>query len=61
MRYKDLRFVQRDIVKKYKNVDVSKVYYIHVKTNNKVNKERVIRVALSFEGVSIDQRTPHRV
>jgi tRNA pseudouridine synthase 10 len=56
-----LRFVPREDVSAYKGADPDKTYKARVKTDGKVNKERVIEVALSFKNVHIDQRTPRRV
>jgi len=59
--YARLHFVQRDSVQGYKSADPDKTYMARVKADGKVNKERVIEVALSFKNVHIDQRTPRRV
>jgi len=59
--YARLHFVQRDAVQEYKTADPNKIYKARVKSDGKVNKERVNEVALSFKNVHIDQRTPRRV
>ncbi|MDR2698902.1 MAG: tRNA pseudouridine(54/55) synthase Pus10 [Candidatus Methanoplasma sp.] len=59
--YSRLRFVPRDAVQGYKTADPDKTYKARVKADGKVNKERVIEVALSFKNIHIDQRTPRRV
>ena len=59
--YTGLHFVPRASVQEYKGADPDKTYRVKVKADGKVNKERVIEVALSFENVHIDQRTPRRV
>lgn len=59
--YRDLHFVQREAVERYKEAAADKVYRVHVKADSKVNKERVVDVALSFKDANIDQRTPRRV
>ena len=59
--YARLHFVARDAVQEYKGADPDKTYMARVKADGKVNKERVIEVALSFKNVHIDQRTPRRV
>ena len=59
--YRDLKFVQREAVERYKGAASDKIYHVHVKAGGKVNKEELVNVALSFKDVSIDQRTPHRV
>ena len=59
--YSRLHFVPRDAVQEYKTADPDKTYMARVKSDGKVNKERVIEVALSFKNVHIDQRTPRRV
>ena len=59
--YNSLRFVQREAVERYKAAASDKVYRVHVKAEGKVNKEELVKVALSFKDVSIDQRTPRRV
>jgi tRNA pseudouridine synthase 10 len=56
-----LHYVPRDAVQEYKSADPDKTYRARVKTDGKVNKERVNEVALSFKNVHIDQRTPRRV
>ncbi|MDR1955166.1 MAG: tRNA pseudouridine(54/55) synthase Pus10 [Candidatus Methanoplasma sp.] len=56
-----LHFVPRDSVQEYKCADPDKIYKARVKSDGKVNKERVIEVALSFKNAHIDQRTPRRV
>jgi tRNA pseudouridine synthase 10 len=60
-RYNGLRFVPRDTVQRYKAADPDKVYRATVRAQGKVNKERVNEVALAFENVQIEQRTPQRV
>ncbi len=59
--YNSLHFVQREAVKRYKCADPDKTYRVKVKADGKVNKERVIEVALAFKNVHLDQRTPQRV
>ncbi|MBE6528359.1 MAG: tRNA pseudouridine(54/55) synthase Pus10 [Thermoplasmata archaeon] len=59
--YNSLRFVQREAVERYKAAASDKIYRVHVKAEGKVNKEELVKVALSFKDVSIDQRTPRRV
>ncbi len=59
--FRDLHFVKREAVERYKGAASDKVYHVHVIANGKVNKERVIEVALSFKNANIDQRTPRRV
>ncbi|MCL2317906.1 MAG: tRNA pseudouridine(54/55) synthase Pus10 [Methanomassiliicoccaceae archaeon] len=59
--YSRLRFVPREAVQEYKGADPDKTYKARVRSEGKVNKERVIEVALSFKNIHIDQRTPHRV
>ncbi|MCL1810966.1 MAG: tRNA pseudouridine(54/55) synthase Pus10 [Methanomassiliicoccaceae archaeon] len=59
--YARLHFVPRDAVQEYKSADPDKTYVARVKTDGKVNKERVNEVALSFKNVHINQRTPRRV
>ncbi len=59
--YGDLHFVKREAVERYKGAASDKVYRVHVIADGKINKERVIEVALSFKNANIDQRTPRRV
>jgi len=59
--YARLHFVPREAVQEYKTADPDKTYKARVRADGKVNKERVIEVALSFKNVHIDQRTPRRV
>ncbi len=59
--YNYLQFTQRDEVQKTKLATPSKTYRVRVKAEGKVNKERVVEVALSFKNVTLDQRTPRRV
>jgi tRNA pseudouridine synthase 10 len=59
--YTALHFVPRGAVQEYKGADPDKTYKVRVKADGKVNKERLIEVALSFKNVRIDQRTPRRV
>lgn len=59
--FNGLRFVQREAVERYKAAASDKVYRVHVKAEGKVNKEELVKVALSFKDVNIDQRTPRRV
>ncbi len=59
--FRDLHFVKREAVERYKGAASDKVYHVHVIADGKVNKERVIEVALSFKNANIDQRTPRRV
>lgn len=60
-RYNSLRFVDREMVKTVKMSDPTKTYKVRVRSDGKVNKERVVEVSLSFKDKSIDQRTPARV
>ncbi len=60
-KYNGLRFVPKETVQMYKGADPDKTYHVTVKSQGKVNKERVIDVALAFKNVHIDQRTPQRV
>jgi tRNA pseudouridine synthase 10 len=60
-KYNNLRFVPKETVQMYKGADPDKTYHVTVKSQGKVNKERVIDVALAFKNVHIDQRTPQRV
>lgn len=59
--YNNLHFVRREAVERYKEAASDKVYRVHVKADGKLNKERVVDVALSFKDANIDQRTPRRV
>lgn len=59
--FNSLRYVQREAVQRYKAADPDKVYCARVKAEGKVNKEKLIEVALAFKDVRIDQRTPTRV
>ena len=59
--FNSLKFVQREAVERYKAAASDKVYHVHVKAEGKVNKEELVKVALSFKDVNIDQRTPRRV
>lgn len=59
--YSRLHFVPRGAVQEYKGADPDKTYKVKVKSDGKVNKERVNEVALSFKNIHIDQRTPRRV
>jgi tRNA pseudouridine synthase 10 len=59
--FNSLKFVQREAVERYKATTSDKVYHVHVKAEGKVNKEELVKVALSFKDVNIDQRTPRRV
>ena len=59
--YHYLQFTNRDEVKATKLATPSKTYRVKVKAEGKVNKERVVEVALSFKNVLLDQRTPRRV
>lgn len=59
--YHGLRFVPRSYVKEYKAADPDKVYRAKVVAEGKVNKERVVEAAQSFENVHLAQRTPQRV
>lgn len=59
--FSSLKFVQREAVERYKAAASDKVYHVHVKAEGKVNKEELVKVALSFKDVNIDQRTPRRV
>ena len=60
-RFNSLRFVERAMVQEVKLATPSKTYKVKVRADAKVNKERVVEVALSFKDKSIDQRTPARV
>ena len=59
--FKGLHYVQREAVQRYKGADPDKIYRARVKSEGKVNKEKLIGVALAFKDVRIDQRTPTRV
>jgi len=59
--FNNLHFVQREAVERYKAAASDKIYHVHVIAEGKVNKEELVKVALSFKDVSIDQRTPRRV
>ena len=59
--YNSLHFVQREAVERYKAAASDKIYHVHVIAEGKVNKEELVKVALSFKDVNIDQRTPRRV
>ena len=59
--FNSLKFVQREAVERYKAAASDKVYHVHVRAEGKVNKEELVKVALSFKDVNIDQRTPRRV
>ncbi|MCL2333647.1 MAG: tRNA pseudouridine(54/55) synthase Pus10, partial [Candidatus Methanoplasma sp.] len=59
--YIGLHFVPREAVQEYKAADPDKTYKARVRSEGKVNKERLYEVALSFKNVHIDQRTPRRV
>ena len=59
--FNSLKFVQREAVERYKAAASDKIYHVHVKAEGKVNKEVLVKVALSFKDVNIDQRTPRRV
>ncbi len=59
--FNSLKFVQREAVERYKAAASDKVYHVHVKAEGKINKEELVKVALSFKDVNIDQRTPRRV
>ncbi|MBO6083804.1 MAG: tRNA pseudouridine(54/55) synthase Pus10 [Candidatus Methanomethylophilaceae archaeon] len=59
--FNSLKFVQREAVERYKAAASDKGYHVHVKAEGKVNKEELVKVALSFKDVNIDQRTPRRV
>lgn len=59
--FNGLRFVDREMVKKVKLATPTKTYKVRVRSDGKVNKERVVEVALSFKNTRIDQRTPARV
>ncbi|MDD2626142.1 MAG: tRNA pseudouridine(54/55) synthase Pus10 [Candidatus Methanomethylophilus sp.] len=56
-----LHFVPHRMVAIYKGSDPDKTYRARVSTDDKVNKERVDEVALSFKNVHLAQRTPQRV
>ena len=59
--YHGLQFTERAEVQRTKNATPSKTYRVTVKADSKVNKERVVEVALSFKNVHLNQRTPKRV
>ncbi|MGE4577504.1 MAG: tRNA pseudouridine(54/55) synthase Pus10, partial [Candidatus Methanomethylophilaceae archaeon] len=59
--FRDLHFVKREAVQRYKGADPDKIYRARVRSEGKVNKEKLIGVALAFKDVRIDQRTPTRV
>jgi len=60
-RFNSLRFVERAMVQEVKLATPEKTYKVKVRADGKINKERVVEVALSFKDKSIDQRTPARV
>jgi tRNA pseudouridine synthase 10 len=59
--YHRLQFTERAEVQRTKTATPSKTYRVTVKADSKVNKERVVEVALSFKNVHLNQRTPKRV
>ena len=59
--YHGLQFTERAEVQRTKTATPSKTYRVTVKADSKVNKERVVEVALSFKNVHLNQRTPKRV
>lgn len=59
--FNSLHYVERRIVQEYKAADPDKVYCARVKAEGKVNKEKLIEVALAFKDVRVEQRTPTRV
>ena len=59
--YHGLQFTERAEVQRTKTATPSKTYRVSVKAEGKVNKERVVEVALSFKNVHLNQRTPKRV
>ena len=59
--YHGLQFTDRSEVQRTKTATPSKTYRVTVKADSKVNKERVVEVALSFKNVHLNQRTPKRV
>ena len=59
--YHGLQFTERGEVQRTKTATPSKTYRVSVKADSKVNKERVVEVALSFKNVHLNQRTPKRV
>lgn len=59
--YNSLAFCDRSKVKETKLDAPTKTYRALVRADGKVNKQRVIDVALSFRDVCLDQRTPGRV
>lgn len=59
--YHGLQFTDRAEVQRTKTATPSKTYRVTVKADSKVNKERVVEVALSFKNVHLNQRTPKRV
>ena len=59
--FRDLHFVKREAVERYKGAASDKEYRVHVVTDGKLNKDKVFEVALSFSNAVIDQRTPRRV
>ena len=60
-KYHNLHFVEREMVQAYKAADSDKTYHVTVKAEGNINKERAVEVALAFENVVINQRTPARV
>ena len=59
--YHGLQFTDRSEVQRTKTATPSKTYRVTVKADSKVNKERVVELALSFKNVHLNQRTPKRV
>ncbi|MGN1044884.1 MAG: tRNA pseudouridine(54/55) synthase Pus10 [Candidatus Methanomethylophilaceae archaeon] len=59
--YHGLQFTERAEVQRTKTATPSKTYRVSVRAEGKVNKERVVEVALSFKNVHLNQRTPKRV
>ena len=59
--YHRLQFTERAEFQRTKTATPSKTYRVTVKADSKVNKERVVEVALSFKNVHLNQRTPKRV
>jgi len=60
-KFSGLEFTTRDAVRRTKDLTPTKTYAVKVRTEGKVNKERVNEVARTFRNLCIDQRTPARV
>jgi len=59
--YNNLSFATRDMVAMYKAADPDKTYRALVRSDGKVNKDKVDAVCLAFKDVELNQRTPQRV